>query len=72
MENRRSKNMPFADTVRSLREARGLSVRELADIVGVSMMTLYRWQEGRTTPHPYLRKRVLDVLGKPISRRGRP
>ena len=66
----RSEIISFADSVRSGRESRGLSVRELADMVGVSMMTLYRWQEGRTTPHPYLKKRVLEVLGKPITRRG--
>lgn len=44
------------------REARGLSVAELADRVGVSAMSVYNWESGRSRP----RLRNLSALCKTL------
>jgi len=36
--------------VRLAREARGLTVSELADRIGVSTMAVYNWESGRSRP----------------------
>lgn len=54
----------FAQHLRSLREAQGLSVRGLADRVGVSSVTIWKWERGDSKPRPNLLlslARALDV-----------
>lgn len=54
----------FAQHLRSLREAQGLSVRALADRVGVSSVTIWKWERGDSKPRPNLLvtlARALDV-----------
>ena len=36
---------------RAIRERARLSVREMADFIGVDAATLSRWERGRTKPH---------------------
>ena len=36
--------------LRQARETRGLSVAELADRLGVSAMSIYNWENGRSRP----------------------
>ncbi len=40
----------FAQRLRSLRETHGLSVRALAERVGVSKVTLWKWERGENQP----------------------
>lgn len=40
----------FALHLRSLREAQGLSVKSLADQVGVSSVTIWKWERGDSKP----------------------
>lgn len=44
----------FSQHLRSLREAQGLSVRALADKVGVSSVTIWKWERGDSTPRRHL------------------
>lgn len=48
--------------LRLAREARGLSVAEVADKVGVSAMSVYNWESGRSRP----RLRNLSALCKTL------
>lgn len=40
----------FAQQLRSLREAQGLSVRSLANLLGVSKVTVWKWEKGDSRP----------------------
>jgi DNA-binding transcriptional regulator YiaG len=48
LEMARSKSL--SRSLRLAREARGLTVSELADRVGVSAMAVYNWEAGRSRP----------------------
>jgi transcriptional regulator with XRE-family HTH domain len=52
----------FAQQLRSLREAQGLSVRDLADLVGVSKVTIWKWEKGESEP----RTRMILPLAKAL------
>lgn len=52
----------FAQQLRSLREARGLSIRALAALVGVSKVTIWKWEKGDSAP----RARSLLPLAKAL------
>lgn len=52
----------FASQLRSLREARGLSVRALADSVGVSKVTIWKWERGDNEP----RARAATALARAL------
>jgi len=57
--------MPFAQQLRSLREAQGLTVRALAERVGVSKVTIWKWEKGESEPRARLLAplaRALDVV----------
>lgn len=54
----------FALQLRSLREAQGLSLRALANLVGVSSVTVWKWEKGESRPRARLiapLARALDV-----------
>jgi len=54
----------FAQQLRSLREAQGLSVRSLASLLGVSKVTVWKWEKGDSRPRPRFivpLARALDV-----------
>ncbi len=53
------------ETLRSLRRARGLSVRELAQRAAVSASSLQGWESGRQTPKGRSLGQVLDALEAP-------
>jgi transcriptional regulator with XRE-family HTH domain len=52
----------FAQQLRTLREAQGLSIRELADLVGVSSVTVWKWEKGGSKP----RARLIPPLAKAL------
>lgn len=52
----------FALQLRSLREARGLSLRALASLVGVSSVTVWKWEKGDSKP----RSRLIAPLARAL------
>ena len=42
--------MELSETIRELRKSRGLSQEELADRLGLSRQTSYKWEAGQATP----------------------
>ena len=52
-------------TLREARVERGLGVRRLALVAGVSEATVYRIERGVTTPRPHAAYRLAAVLGLP-------
>ena len=55
------------DRVRRRREELGLSVGELARLVGVSRMTIYSYEHGRRRTTPSVAYRLAFVLGIPVT-----
>ena len=54
----------FVHQLRSLRQAQGLSIRALAALVGVSSVTIWKWEKGDSKPRARLippLARALDV-----------
>ncbi len=51
----------------TLKQARkrcgGYTQKELADLVGVSVITISNWETGKTAPTIRLWKKIADVLG---------
>lgn len=41
----------FGEKLRKLRELKGLSRKQLASLIGVSEITILRWEQGRTYPN---------------------
>lgn len=52
----------FASQLRSLRETRGLSVRALADSVGVSKVTIWKWERGDNEPRARMATALAQAL----------
>lgn len=42
----------FLETVKEVRRQRGLSQEELAHVLGVSLATVNRWENGKVPVHP--------------------
>jgi transcriptional regulator with XRE-family HTH domain len=55
--------MGFRENLRALREARGWSMRELADRAGVPMRTYQKWEMGAAQPKLDGVKKLLKVFG---------
>lgn len=49
----------FAKNLKSIRAQRGMSVRALADITGISPRTIYDWEDGRFLPKSF--QAVMDL-----------
>lgn len=52
----------FAQQLRSLRQAHGLTVRALAHLIGVSKVTIWKWEKGDTLP----RARMIGPLARAL------
>ena len=52
----------FAQNLRKLRKSAGLSQTQLADLVGVSLLTLFRWEKGDRQPRAEEIKKIAQVL----------
>lgn len=52
----------FAQQLRSLRHAQGLSVRDFAERVGVSKVTIWKWEKGEVQP----RSRAIASIAKAL------
>lgn len=62
LDTTKSNASPFHDRLRSFRDSRGISRAALADELGVTQITLYRWETGSTKPSP-LAAEKLQGLG---------
>lgn len=55
----------------TLKQARkkcgGYTQKELADLVGVSVMTILNWEKGHSTPSLIMWKKVAEVLGLEVN-----
>ena len=56
-------SMYFADTLKKMREKKGLSVRDLAEQMYVSSPTVSRWENGKRLPDAAMISRLAEVLG---------
>lgn len=53
----------FAYMLRTLREAKGLSTLELADLVGVSIGSIKGWERADNTPPVEILPKLAEALG---------
>ena len=49
--------------IRRLRKRAGISVKALSSIAGVSMMSIYRYEQGKRTPDVDVAARIATALG---------
>lgn len=56
-------NMALKDSIRHLRKQRRWRQKELADRLGVSVVTVKSWEGGRTEPESPNRRKLLKVFG---------
>jgi transcriptional regulator with XRE-family HTH domain len=54
----------LADRIRSAREARGLSMNDLARRAKVSPATIHNLESGKRQPHPSTLRKILTALDK--------
>ena len=62
MSNRPPKKKRPPLPVKSLREAAGLTQQQLADELGVTNMTVSRWEREETTPLPAFERQIKKML----------
>ena len=60
-------NMLFADTMKKLREERGLSQNEIAKRMYVTRTAVSRWESGHRLPDAAMITRLSDVLGVDVN-----
>ena len=48
--------------IKNLRKNKGITQEQLAESVGVSLMTVRRWEWGNTTPNSSMLKKLAEVL----------
>lgn len=58
--------MELGAKLKTWRLEHGLSKRALAKILGVSVPTLTRWEEGLVEPHDYNLQRILNLLEEKV------
>ncbi len=57
--------------LRSMREKRGWTQEELAEMIGTTGVTVSRWESGVTSPGRFFRKKLSTVYGKSVEELGR-
>jgi DNA-binding LytR/AlgR family response regulator len=53
----------IGERLRTLRNERGMTARELADEIGVSYTTIYRWENGDRIPDGFNMGKLMNALG---------
>ena len=48
--------------IKNLRKSKGITQEQLADSIGVSLMTVRRWEWGNTAPNSNMLKKLAEVL----------
>src|SRR5690348_13746408 len=59
---------PDAHQLRQERLRNGWTQEELADLVGVTPLTIRRWEAGSSIPHPYYREILAGLFGERAQR----
>jgi transcriptional regulator with XRE-family HTH domain len=57
---------PIAVKLRDLREERGLTRKEAAELAGVSKLTLYRLESGKQAPYMPTVTKIARAYGVPL------
>lgn len=52
---------PLHDRIRQFRESKGLTRDDLAEMIGVTSITLYRWETGSTRPSPLAAEKLSSI-----------
>ena len=53
----------MGEKIRALREAKGLSQKELAEALGVDPSSVCYWESGKNEPTIFNLRRLADILG---------
>lgn len=56
----------IGDNLRAIRQAKGVSIRALAEIVGVSKSTIVHIESGKFSPRYDIVERIAEALGVEI------
>jgi transcriptional regulator with XRE-family HTH domain/tetratricopeptide (TPR) repeat protein len=59
--------MSLAHMVQQARRARGWTQQDVADQLGVTVLSVSRWERGLTCPHPTVAERLCALLDIPLS-----
>ncbi len=50
--------------IKKLRKQNGWTVEDVASKVGVSAITVYRWESGKAKPHRTFQKKLEEIFGE--------
>ena len=70
VELARVRSMTKAGTARTVRIAAGLSLGEVAAAVGVSDVSVYRWEQGQRSPRGAAALKYAEVLAALLGKTG--
>lgn len=59
--------MTIGQTIRAIRQLKGISQKELADICGVSMGAVSAWEQGRNDPRPRILNKIAEYCQIPVN-----
>ena len=56
--------MSYSDNIKKLREKLILTQKEFAELIGVSYVTVCRWETGKFEPTIKMRRKIVELLIK--------
>jgi DNA-binding XRE family transcriptional regulator len=54
--------MTYAQKIKKLREVLLITQQELADLLGVSIVTVNRWENGKYVPTMKIKRKIVELL----------
>jgi len=54
--------MTYAQKIKKLREVLLITQQELADLLGVSIVTVNRWENGKYEPTMKIKRKIVELL----------
>lgn len=61
----------FAEMIKSIRDNKGMTIEEIADLVGVSSRSISNWADGKTQPTKKAKPKIIliafDVCLNPLN-----
>jgi DNA-binding transcriptional regulator YiaG len=61
---RAAQAIPSPHVCRAIREAAGLTLRDVGAALGVSYTTVFYWERGRNRPGPAVREKYAELLSE--------
>lgn len=58
--------MVFRDYIKNLPNQQFDTIKKLAELTSSSVVSVYRWMNGNTTPHPLKQKVIAEYLGMSV------